>query len=1053
MTFKVQQSILQLRNIAQIENLGPGSPTLVNAFSELWNALSEIDHPEDVCGEMFGFRVCSVIQVYFEWSLGDRVKELMFNIIEFLARAPFRTCMNREYVVLLHSCIILQLEPNFVTEEGMRRFHQMSNETKCAACKALNSIFNSLQPSQMQFRNFMELYESFNSIHSLTILIFLSCIEGASKMPELQVAAIKGLQSFFFEVIKDGDYMAPSIPGVVSTLSKLLYGVYGSCNYKVAISAYKYLSKLFSTVFNDRELLGNTNTSKIRTSSWLNGSKHQVRKALDPILSMRRHSRQDVQESALDFCISLVNNCCNSLDVCMPMLVDTIVLFASGNEVVKTKANLFLSEKFAFQDEVIYKTLKEKVQDWITSLPRVFTSHNDQQPNTVLDAIRVTTKLLQSDSRFNASTISESLIQSLSSSISVTTSDKMVDGDALSSRFNTSLELTNSDQKDYQRNSSRLTLNDVGVRVNVSSSTQKRLDHLLESLGSSEMGVRLYESFLQTAKDTEDIKTRITLTWMMLGLLKGMNRKSITDGEEFDTDDLLVLMSSEFDSFSSQVVSELTVESLAFFGDVLLDSICDRNTDRLNMLEVQAMAGLALEGTAIIAAHMGKGFRYEVIDFVYPAVHFLGSENGLVRKRAQDSIVVMAQACGCTSVESFLIQHSDYVIDKISIKLNTLDLSPQTLSILATFIKMIGYRGLSNMTDIVATLFVLLDNYHGYRVLTESVFMVLKSLVSVVSTTELINFQLAIEHEKLKSKDIHITNISQLIEELSRKPADLLIPEPDGEDDTTLPEHHGNKPFKSLHKDDKHNETKSNDSEEQQEGTDRPMESIEEENAKNWTSPVPKNLYDVIKKIVEYADTFLTSDSASLKRSLLSLLIDAVPVLSTSKDDFLPTVNLYWPILVSRLQDSEVYVLEETLKVMGLTFEYAGDFMTTRFVSVWSKLRTVIPDMKRVIGRGPAYSYDSRMLIATMNFLAKALSATGKGIPPDLLDDILNVVVPIIANEENKLEGVKSLRKVIEEINADALWLELAKTGRIDAPSPPESTVYPPITFHPLRVN
>jgi hypothetical protein len=88
--------------------------------------------------------------------------------------------------------------------------------------------------------------------------------------------------------------------------------------------------------------------------------------------------------------------------------------------------------------------------------------------------------------------------------------------------------------------------------------------------------------------------------------------------------------------------------------------------------------------------------------------------------------------------------------------------------------------------------------------------------------------------------------------------------------------------------------------------------------------------YMLVLKICRKAQLFLSHGEPQVRMSLLALLEEAMPVLATNEDLFLPFVHLVWPPLCHLLDDPQAYVVANAYRLVAKLITYSGTFMRRR---------------------------------------------------------------------------------------------------------------------------
>lgn len=409
------------------------------------------------------------------------------------------------------------------------------------------------------------------------------------------------------------------------------------------------------------------------------------------------------------------------------------------------------------------------------------------------------------------------------------------------------------------------------------------------------------------------------------------------------------------------VKNDMVVEMYTFCVNQLqastsLSSLGNTNSKLDTVLTVNSLKGLSL-----VSKYLQKEFKGVLMHVLYPVLRLIGpvsfpksssdskypssalrsTSNGLnaatashfgndaIRLAAQSTLITIAQSCGYNNVHDLVYFNYDYILDSLSLDLNTpmiaLDNSsgsnssassgrPKTglitlsspATTLSTLVSITGPKILPFLDDIVSALLTQVDMYHGYRSLTEGVFGAFGGVVRVVYEEYYVkggegNGNNGDEKSR-KKKDgkagfFHLDTFDELLNILDTpkaKPGNEAeseemkkvfergfegIENDDSKTDGTFPR----VPFAELSKDQKKQEQLPTDD------NDIDMEGMEEkgdagdrkEEEDEWHSPVPQKTYTLVQTLVEYSDRFLTSElSNGFMAELLDIIEYGVCVLS-----------------------------------------------------------------------------------------------------------------------------------------------------------------------------
>lgn len=976
--------------------------------------------------------------------------------------------LAKQFFILLSYLIS---SPGYQPQAGnTNNTSKRSDESRAAGCYALKQLFKAIQNTQSVASKFASDTSIIPTIGN-TVSTFLDCILTGVNSLDLQTQSLDALYDLLFGVVKDGEPLATMLPAVISTLTKVLAPQHGSKrHYAVYVAIFKVLQKLLEIVFNDKELgleekaaptsvlelskqIQNgsekkpqaSEKKKIRSKQWIKASKEQVRVALSAIPTFRLNNqtqqRPEVQSALIYFSFGVIKHSSVSLDNCLSLMFDNIMLAISQDpndsidptipQEAKTQLEEILVQEYTkvgTQGRLI-QVLQERIFDWIDSFPRLLSSHNDTQSKRIIDSIKCGILILSNVQGFSSSILGESegltdsgfkflfdkLISLVQDSVVMSPSEKL-----LPQIWPNDAELTQKlithDNSISQNTHTELAFSEFGIDVTMSSDVQQKLSDLVTTLGKYSPSTQTIRQLLGQINDQNQSLPQAALaSWLAVNSFEGM---VLEQSAEKEVDDWLMDLDSSdaIDGYRNTITQaskeDLVIEMYTFSINQLASATSSFSSPSLASKPgfgrfQDLLTANALRGLSLVSKYMGKDFRHQLMDVLYPLIDLLGSTStggssilgsspGAIRLAAQQTLISIAHNCGYENVRHMVVSNYDYVIDSFSLRLNTLDFSPQGPLSLSTIVTVSGPQILPYLNDIVDSLFTILDNYHGYKSIVAGIFAALQSIVQetkrgysedlkllmltdgpeIKMITEgrmkpNVNLNRSTEANSIKSSFSHVESFDGLLEMLDRGTVapDLEMKEQferdvakEEEDDD---EKHPNKPFADIMKDTE--DVKEPEGDEPDE-PDETQDGKSGEDGQKWLSPIPKPTWDLVKQIVEYSDRFLLHESGTLRRQLLELMEAALPILATASNEslryinstqaaatdkqdkseiqtqehFLPIINNIWPVLVHTLDDPVPEVSRRALETIVQVIQLAGGFMSTRIVDLWPRIKSIL---------------------------------------------------------------------------------------------------------------
>jgi hypothetical protein len=173
-----------------------------------------------------------------------------------------------------------------------------------------------------------------------------------------------------------------------------------------------------------------------------------------------------------------------------------------------------------------------------------------------------------------------------------------------------------------------------------------------------------------------------------------------------------------------QVANEILALALSILGDATRLGSAPHDD-----FTSPALQCLALESICLVAHAQGPSFRVNLNESLYPVVHLLGASSGMVQNHAIIALNHLARSCEYPSAKDLVLGNVDYLLNAVSLKFSTFDLTPQAPVVLGMMVKLAGVGLLPFLDDLVLSIFIALDEFHGYMELCESLWAVLRQIV------------------------------------------------------------------------------------------------------------------------------------------------------------------------------------------------------------------------------------------------------------------------------------------------------------------------------------
>jgi hypothetical protein len=778
-------------------------------------------------------------------------------------------------------------------------------------------------------------------------------------------------------------------------------------SFRVVEQSLQVLSSLIVRLFSDKTTSDLPRTTEpdaksdgskvIRSTSWLQASAAQVKIALANIFKLRNHDKSEVRLALLQLCLQMVQQCRTSLADCTGMAIEVAVSLAGhedSRDTIESELRMLLSA-----DQHLSDLLRESLHGWVLSLPRLMQSKDDHARRQIVQQISVTLRLFDQEPTIVDETLAHSLRDGISAVLTDSRGLEELDDHQPGS----------SDQAMILSSSTSIQFQQLRLRHKGQEQMMSEFRLLVQEVAKSQSALSVLQE-LANMISAGSLEMRLASFWVSVNLLKDMTRTS-----------------SMFDDFIDMGVPNLREELLddLYSQSVTILSQRDQN-DEMSW----HFYALALETVALQASRYKTEFRPELSEVLYLVLHHLGDSHDALRDHALTCLNILSSECGYADAGELVVANADYIVNAVGLKLAVGDVSPQAPQVLLMMMRLCGPSLLSYLDDLVGSIFDALERYHGYTKLTELLFSVLKGMTEEgVKTPLLAITQAENEETTLSQKPLTMADVVQALRKLNDDAHDRKE-----EDETLSDESFPHESWKS---------DASKDSNPKEDDPPPPPEPQIED------PPAPaRRTFDLLLRISSLTQHYLTTESSSLRSSLLSLLRTTIPALAKHENSFLPLINTLWPVLLPRLQDSEAYVVSNALDIVALMCEHAGDFMRGRIEHAWDIFEKVYRRTKERNRAPPSVSLGLKGIESGM----QSLSVTWQSYRPELyvdapsrmiwnslvgllcavaghvtirderVDEMLRILDPLLERED--------VRRALEKCNADAVWLTLYRKGK-----------------------
>ncbi|KAL2807656.1 armadillo-type protein [Aspergillus granulosus] len=852
------------------------------------NALNELAEKRALDAKLAEYAFFPLAHIFNESKRAPvNVLEVAVNCLKVLVtegwKARLSSQMGKQLIILL--TLIVGGAPNNAKENNAVK--TSSIELSVAGFDCLSAIFETLGGPVAERTVYHEIGTA--TVVDQTVYILLEGIV-SDRSDELCISAARALQALYRRVT-DRVVLASIMPRTVSALTKVLKPTTQvRRSYRLITTCLDILTDSLRTVLNDQvnsdlpEKLAQPERADERLvldESWLKATTSQVKLALTQVIQLRRHERQEVQNELLRLCITVVEDCRNTLQESIPVLLETVVVLSGIDENQMPNDAYSSLKHLATTYSVVLDSLKNSLHTWLTAFPRTMQSNDETAKQRAIKQITTAFQVL-SDVQSESDLLTNNLTSGLCDSVAVIVSQATNIHQSMNPEpaGNQTIEvLRHGNQSStfppvlFDHKSQQQTLTDI----------QSMIARLNLSNSGSDI-TRLIVNRIHLEKGTSVIAP----LWLAVSFLKS-TVTFMSDFDEFISFD--ELEPSRPYSTRANMIEELYYISLPILNELQAGELRDWR-----------VSALALEAVALQAEELQEGFRPELMDSLYPVLQLLASSNPDLQRHAMTCLNILTRACGYADTSAMIIENVDYLVNSVALKLNTFDVSPYPPQVLLMMVKLCGAQLVPYLDDLVDSIFGILDLYHGYPRLVELMF---KTLTAIVEESTKNPALLAIENGNNGAAPVHLKqkyralNISTLAEDFAHrkaKRAEYI--------DLTQEDERATHPKRPWGEDpEKEAEAKNLESDPLleflgEEESDEPLPPPRE--PEDAEKPMSKP-HSLLLHIVKSLPLHLSSPSPYLRRSLLSIIIDVLPVLAADEKNFLPLINDLWPTVVSKI--------------------------------------------------------------------------------------------------------------------------------------------------------
>lgn len=1060
-------------------------------LSDLLNVLENVRNPELVLqGQLVTYVFAPLLHTFGAVAKSDTLYDnilepllrcLLFLLTKTLWKASFSSTLQQELLVLFTLCV----DPPQPRALTIRRV--TAEEVKHVAVKCINALLpekrigEEIHPLVLALRE-----ETARPLVANTTAALLEVIHQPKNML-LRLDAMGTLRKLLIEYLHDGRALTGFLPRVVSILRRVICQKGEKENHQIIVKALQVLGDIVQAVLGNEENrhltlsiksfqdfqqvdtqeispvdksskdvnVRNQKNSPItieRTQAWLMITKREFKKHLERILKVSGHQDWRARLAFIQFSYQILANCFETLDNCVPLLLETLLLFMDDDypnvaiECRKLTTDIIGHEGLQVTS---LKALHDGLHCWIGELPRCMISGNEAEKINNMALITAAVMLFGEKSH---AVLNEAITRHSDAwltALEIDTESLNILEENGPGKY---IELRDQDTTGHT-----IIYPKVRFKHLASDRAIEKLSRMLNVIGRFGDLSTWTDHFMRYIRDTDD-KSCPEAIFIIHALLSGASVS------EEDQDGFILwqhnVVTNDWDdqeyigaSLEEEHASKETLKGLSLqIMQDLLEHVIDPSSEsscfssfavatRQDIYDYEATQVLSiclsLQIVGLVACIVERQrMQDELITLLYPLLAHLGSPNVRIHSYALITLDTIALICGECGTKELCVENIDYVINMVSQRLAMLLNNPRAPLVLKALVRIGGRGAIGYLEDSVEEIYDALDRYHMQGWLCGQLCSILTEVIQTLLTSTDMPDDIDDEHTQAPTSELGISaEILDFLETQKQGQRD------EEQEETATMEEIG-KYFLERQKKKEKEPTLENLLEKEKQGS-RQEEGKQKEEEKGARLP-PDDTQEPLTKdqemaldIMQKARHFLASPSSRLRAEMLSLFAAGVRLLSQRQDKIRVFVNDLWPQAVQRLSDQDNAVALNALQLVQVLLDVLGDFMLRRFEDLWPRFKELLKTGYNGTAGSVNYQYYSQHSYAYRLHLGvlQALKTTASRMTlrETTLSDIIHETKVFL---DNRIPGglqraARELYVYLTRSNADTVWLlTLAMLGQ-----------------------
>lgn len=742
------------------------------------------------------------------------------------------------------------------------------------------------------------------------------------------------------------------VSGILRTLGELIHVLLSDENNDTLVEINTFQDIVKARSFSAKQDPATDSTGKLRTKEWYEKTKTGLLAMLTLAFKNRSYTDWRKRLAYLDFAYTLLSISTRTLDNCVRLLIQVIVLHRDDPyDQVSNKSLVYMESlrHYPSFESTIAPILKDELYECIMKFPKHMISGDEQEKINILSLITGLVLFLDKESK---NVLSTALTKS---------SDGWMTALEINKESLHTLEEQIGQKFIEQAGSQGMPLYPkIRFKHIVNDDTAERLTRMLNFIGrycDLQTWIHHYMRYVSTdSLNQSEPQAAFIVHSLLAGAVAADGRlekeEDIVDDwinydhEYFEKPDFLKIISRQV---LHDTVSMLT---LAASIDTKPPSAVTKAATLIIMDEDSSYVlnicfGLQLVGLTTSVIDI-EDLQELLITMLYPLLAHLGSSNVYIHTYALITLNTIALTCGLKNARELAITNIDYVINMISQHISVLSVHNRVPFVLKALINVSGSDSIKFLQDTVQEICDTLDRYHHDNWLSSELCSVLAEIVYIVerdlSHHEPRTDKMQEEQDINCEQAIVSEEISMFIQhEEEDFNAEYKSMEEIGKYFLGRQEKGLNENLNLEQAIKEGNTSFNKNGKERVIGEEKEIEEAEEAITEKEKEEPLTYEQTMVKEIMEKASHFLTASSAQLRSQMLQLLGSGVFVLSNQASTLNILVHDIWTFIVNRFDDKENYVVYHAALLIEKISTVSTDFLSKKFAQhIWPRFKNLL---------------------------------------------------------------------------------------------------------------